>query len=611
MTVPADEEGLDSLLEFLRESRGFDFANYKRTTLSRRILKRMADVGIESFSDYRDYLEVQTDEYPHLFDTILINVTSFFRDKEAWDYLAASIVPKIVALDRPIRVWSAGCSSGEEAYTIAIVLAEALGEHEFRSRVKIYATDVDDNALVAARQGTYGAKELEPVPVEYRGRYFEVNGQRHVFRPDLRRCVIFGRHDLLEDAPISHLDLLACRNTLMYLNAQAQDGIISRFHYAVNPSGYLFLGRAEMLLTHTQQFKPVSMKNRVFARQPIAEIATLGAGGATNNGTDRDLRPLRLRDLGFEVAPVAQIVADDEGNLVAANDQARAMFGIKVRDIGRSLQDLEISQRPLELRSRIEQANSERRTVHVRGVERAFSDAESQVLDIAVVPLGPADEPGRLGVAVTFTDVTRYSRLQEQMKHSGEELETAYEELHSANEELETSNEELQSTVEELETTNEELSSANEELETLNEELQATNEELETTNEELRSRSTELDVTNQFLSSIVASTFSAVIVVDHGGVIQLWNHRAEEMWGVRSDEAIGRSLYSLDFGLPRAEDVQVAIREATEGRSPEVVDVDAVDRRGRPIRCRITSTPLLADPPTGAAVIAVEEMAGR
>jgi two-component system, chemotaxis family, CheB/CheR fusion protein len=229
---PSDPH-FEALLTYLKESRGFDFTGYKRSSLMRRVNRRMNQVDITDYQDYLDYLEVHPDEFTALFNTILINVTGFFRDADAWDYLRSEVLEPMVAGkpgDAPIRVWSAGCASGEEAYTLAMSLAETLGADAFRDRVKIYATDVDEEQLNEARQAIYGERAMEAVPPELAERYFEPNGNRFVFRKDLRRSVIFGRNDLVQDAPISRIDLIVCRNTLMYFNAETQAKILGRFH---------------------------------------------------------------------------------------------------------------------------------------------------------------------------------------------------------------------------------------------------------------------------------------------------------------------------------------------------------------------------------------------
>jgi two-component system CheB/CheR fusion protein len=269
--VARPNASLETLLLHLKENRGFDFTGYKRASLTRRVDHRMTEVGAGDYAEYLEYLEVHTEEFTTLLNTIFINVTSFFRDAEAWEYLRAEILPSLLAAKAPdevVRVWSAGCASGEEAYTLAIILAEALGVEEFRQRVKIYATDADEEGLTHARQATYDERQVRAVPADLLERYFDQVGGRFFFRKDLRRSVIFGRNDLVQDAPISKIDLLVCRNALMYFNAETQSRILSRMHFALAPAGVLFLGKAEMLLSHTELFQPIDLKRRVFRRAP-------------------------------------------------------------------------------------------------------------------------------------------------------------------------------------------------------------------------------------------------------------------------------------------------------------------------------------------------------
>jgi two-component system CheB/CheR fusion protein len=515
------------------------------------------------------------------------------------------------AAHEPVRIWSAGCASGQEAYTLAMVFADALGEAAFRECVKVYATDVDDEALAQARLGSYTEKEVESVPPERRKRYFELVNGRYVFRNDLRRAVIFGRHDLVHDAPISRLDLLVCRNTMMYFNAETQGRILGRFHFALNGdgqgNGIIFLGRAEMLLTHGTLFTPLDLKCRVFAKiPPPARPGALAAADAVTNGANHMPENTRLREQALEDAIIARIVLDSNNVLAFTNARARVMFTIHPKDIGRPLQDLEISYRPVEMRSLIEQAFAERRAVTMTSVERRFPGGDTQYLDIVVTPLYE-DGQKPLGTSISFVDVTRYARLHDELQRAREEVQTTTEELHSSNEELETTNEELQSSNEELETTNEELQSANEELqttneelqstneelETMNEELQSTNEELETINDELRDRTNELNQVNEFLETILTSLGLAVTVIDRDQRIQIWNERAEDLWGLRQDEAVDHHLHSLDIGLP-TERLVPALRAALGAGARKDVELEAVNRRGRAIVCQITVMPLVS-----------------
>jgi two-component system CheB/CheR fusion protein len=604
----------ERLLTHLKNTRGFDFTSYKRSTLSRRIEKRLAAVGVDSYRSYLDYLEVHQDEFGHLFNSILINVTSFFRDAEAFDYLRTTIVPKVIgaSTDGDIRIWSAGCASGEECYSVAILFAEAMGPEPFRERVKIYATDVDEEALVTARQAAYTDRHVEDVPEDLRTKYFDRQNGRWIFKKDLRRSVIFGRHDLLDDAPISRVDLLLCRNTLMYFNHEAQAKIVRRFHFALREGGYLVLGKAEMLLNFVGAFVPMDLKQRVFMKVRVDN----GAERLLSGYPEREERMLltgptaRLREISFDQDPTAQFVVDVKSHLLFANARARELFGLNARDLGRPLQDLEISYRPVELRSSIDQAHERRQVVHVRNVTWPMPGGEPRFFNIQVTPIvDAADAP--LGAKVIFTDVTRQHELQEELQRSRQELETAYEELQSSNEELETTNEELQSTVEELETTNEELQSTNEELETMNEELQSTNEELETVNEELRQRGMDLSRSNVFLGGILRSVPLAVIVLDEQLQVELWNDVAADLWGLRADEVNGRHFFGLDIGLPVEQLKQPIAALMRHGDQRVDTQIDGMNRRGRQIRLHVQCVGIGASDQAKGVIILMQEVGPR
>lgn len=427
----------ETLLLHLKESRGFDFTGYKRASLTRRVDHRMVEVGVGDYPEYLEYLEyleVHPEEFTALFNTILINVTSFFRDTEAWEYLRAEILPAILAAKAPdevIRVWSAGCASGEEAYTLAIVLAEALGIEEFRQCVKIYATDVDEEALTHARHATYDERQIRAVPAELLERYFDQVGGRFFFRKDLRRSVIFGRNDLVQDAPISKIDLLVCRNALMYFNAETQSRILSRLHFALTPAGVLFLGKAEMLLSHTELFQPIDLQRRVFRRVPQNGTAQ------SESALPPPARPVMggldlLRHAALLTSPLAQVIVTADGLIALCNRQAETLFGVSGRDVGRPFSDVALSSRPVELRRYIEQAHLERRTMRVADVEY-LRGTETLHLDVQISPLADADA-GLLGVILSFHDVTESRRLREELQHANRQLETAYEELQSTNE---------------------------------------------------------------------------------------------------------------------------------------------------------------------------------
>jgi two-component system CheB/CheR fusion protein len=560
----AGSESFEAILEHLRQTRGFDFTAYKRASLMRRVVKRMHTVDVPTFEAYLDYLQVHQEEFEALFNTILINVTSFFRDADVWEHVAAHVLPALIeerSASAPIRIWSAGCASGQEPYSVAMLLAERLGLDGLRERVKIYATDADNEALTEARQATYPARLMADVPAPLVEKYFESNGVSFTLNRDLRRVVIFGGIDLVQDAPISRVDFLLCRNTLMYFNAEAQTRILSRFAFSLNPNGFLLLGRAEMLFSHSTMFAPVDLKRRLFRvnvkadqrQRPGAPASAARDTRVTHVSEDH-----RLREAAFDAEPIAQMVLDGTGVL--------------------------------------DRAVAERREVALKDVHW-FLAGEARYYDVVVAPL--FDE-GRaiIGCRITFEDVTRYRLLQSELHASKQELDSAYEELQSTNEELETTNEELQSTVEELETTNEELQSTNEELETMNEELQSSNEELQTMNDEMCGRTTDLDTVNVFLESVFTSLRSAVVVLNREYRVTIWNSGARELWGASSDEAIGASFLALDIGLP-VEQLRQPLRDVLSGSAPHLeLTLAATSRRGKSIQCRVSLTPLHASGPS-------------
>jgi two-component system CheB/CheR fusion protein len=612
-TVSAPDPKFEQLLAFVRDERGFDYTGYRRPTLMRRFEKRMQAVGAADWDAYRVYLSQHSEEFAELFNTILINVTGFFRDAETWEIVAAEVIPRLLDEredEALLRVWSAGCASGEEPYTVAMLLAEALGEEGFRRRVKIYATDVDDEALAEARDATYTLKQLEKVPSELRERYFQQANHGFAFRNDLRRAVIFGRNDLHRDPPISRVDLLVSRNTLMYFGPELQQRILANFYFALNRGGFLVVGKAEALQSGRNFFVPYNLKRRVFMKDGAADAASRMPRLPPPEALLRDGSP-DLGEAAFEHGPTAQVVVDEQNRIAGINQAARALFSLRQRDVGRSLQDLELSYRPLELRSLIDEVRKEHRAVVRPDIRWQKGNDEPRALDVQLDPLAFPGEQFA-GVIITYVDATEHRALEDDLERAKRELETAYEELQSTVEELETTNEELQSTNEELETTNEELQSTNEELETMNEELQSTNEELETMNDELRERTDETLQANSFLASVFSGIQQGVVVVDRTLRILAWSRRATDLWGLRDDEVEGEHLLNLDIGIP-VQRLREPIRDVLAGEKEAMVELDGHDRRGKPVHVQIGVAPLEslpgAEEPFGAILLVSAEPA--
>ncbi|XXX71713.1 protein-glutamate O-methyltransferase CheR [Sorangium sp. So ce134] len=280
-------EGADELLNDLYRRDGLELAAYGRASLLRRIRRRMRLLGIAGYPEYRAHLAADAEEHPRLCEAVQVQWTEFYRDPEVWAYLADQVVPSILAekaAGAPVRVWSAGCASGEEAYTLAIVLAEAMGWAAFRERATVFATDVNDRAIAAGRAGRYSATRTEGMPPEVREKYFSPEGDGWVVRPELRECMMFSRHDLLRDPPFGRLDLILCRNTMIYFTTAAQVSVLAALYLALRDGGVLFTGEAERPHLLTDLFQAECRYRRVFRRAGGRTGAALALFGRRSVG---------------------------------------------------------------------------------------------------------------------------------------------------------------------------------------------------------------------------------------------------------------------------------------------------------------------------------------
>jgi len=569
----AREAQIEGIIESVRQARNFDFRNYKRATLKRRIERRMSDRRCRSVSDYQALLEKDPSEYDNLLGSLLIKVTSFFRDPDLWEQMARKTIPQILAEKRAgeeIRVWSAGSATGEEAYTLGMLFAEAMGPSFGTADIKVFATDLDEKAVGYGRRGVYTAQQIEGVPRKLRERWLEPEGGNFAVKKEIRRAVVFGVHNLTSDAPISRLDLLVCRNVFIYLNAGLQKRVLTRFHYALRRNGLLVLGKSELIPFAGKIFEPADLGQRIY-RKNGRRNAALGQVRLVNLLEQETVsradpaEPAPTEQFHRDVlqaieAPV--IATAPDGTVLSWNAAAVGLWGRPEAEVqGKKLASLGVpgltGELLVERSARVREGRSPREQ---SAGSIARPGKPSVQLQVVVMPLRAIGSQEIQGLVYVVQDVTAVAELQDELRKvsserqsAHDELQTINEELQSSNEELETTNEALQSANEELQTTNEELQSTNEELETINEEMQSTNAELDATNRELAARTDEMNQLAFLQRTIIRSLSSAVIVTDPKGRITLWNLAAERLLGVAEQEATGQNLWTLHLpSLSRA-----------------------------------------------------------
>lgn len=540
------EDVLRHILEHVNRQVSIDFRSYKTSTVLRRIARRMTVTHNPTIRDYAEYLEAHPEEVGDLVQALLINVTQFFRDPEAFAYLRQIVLPALLDQARPrdrvLRFWSAGCASGEEPYSLAMLLADLLGAELPEWSIKIFATDLDDAAINFARLGVYPENLLKEVPQEYRERFFERVDHMHSYRiaKTLRQMVIFGQQDLSRSAPFPRVDLVLCRNVLIYFTPELQDYVLNQFAFSLRPSnGYLFLGKAEIIRPTHSYFDLINKQWKIYRctgenvpmprRHGVANIRTRfesqlahSAAGRAESvlgehealATTTDLALLRrVNELLLRFLPVGVVVIDRAYQVLTMNTAARRLLGLREATVEQDFLHAVRGIPYAEVRAGIDKVFRERNTLMLPEIllDSALG-GNGFFLCLTIVPM-QVDVNSPDLAAISVTDVTEQVQTRQSLETAqaeqsqlvselgtankrlsemNKELLDANEELQVANEEMMLTYEELQATNEEFEATNEELQATNEELETNNEELQATNEELQTTNDELRARSLDL-----------------------------------------------------------------------------------------------------------------------
>jgi two-component system CheB/CheR fusion protein len=631
---PAGKNGFNKILALLRRATGVDFGLYKTNTLRRRIRRRMILNKLDGLEGYAQYLRENAAEVENLYQDILISVTCFFRDPETFEVLKEKIFPRLVehrAQDEMVRIWVVGCSTGEEAYSIAMAFSEFVSERAEHIPVQIFATDLNQKGIDRARAGLYSKNIAEDVSPDRLRRFFtEAEGGYQVSKP-LRDMCVFARQNISTDPPFSRMDLISCRNLLIYLEPVLQKQVLPLLHYALKPAGVLWLGSSETTGMASDLFEPEDKRHRFYSRRPTAERLRLSypTGDQTQEkgsrlapptaraepaATSGEMEAQREADriIATRYAPASALI-NEEMNVLQLRGDIAPYIEQSPRKATRNLMKLARDGLLVALREAVDEAREDERPVRRENLRVKYEGATSDV-NLEVIPLKHSPSQGRYFLAL-FETVEAADRggdreaggerrkLDErQIKQLHLELAAARDQLQSVIEEYEATNEELQSASEETQSSNEELQSINEELETSKEELESSNEELITVNEELNNRNAELGRLNSDLVNVLGSVQMPILILDSQFRIRRFTAAAEKLLKLIPTD-VGRPIGDLKLNLDFP-DLERLIAEAVDTVS--IKEVETRDGAGRWHSLRIRPYKSLENKIEGAVIMLVD-----
>jgi two-component system CheB/CheR fusion protein len=548
---------LDRVFELLLPAGGVDFAHYKSPTVIRRLLRRMALLRINDARAYIAHLEQTPDEVINLHNDLLIHVTRFFREPEAFDALAREILPEILVAagdDTVVRAWVAGCATGEEAYSLAILLHEHMGDRLGEARIQIFGTDVSDASIEFARHGLYPTTIATDVSPERLRKFFVKSNSGYRVTKALRDLCVFARQDLTRDPPFSHLDLICCRNVLIYMDAELQNKLLSVFHYALKPTGALLLGRAETIGNNSELFSIMSKKHRIYRKKPgvnrsVSDLLRAAPRMTPDSTAEPVAEAVRTpsRTVMAEANRIVldryappSVLVDENFHVVQFSGQTGPYLEPSPGEP--SFHVLKLAREGLlhGLRTALNAARKTRRPARKIGLSvkngATWHDVDVEVIPVVqrgqtlfLVLFERAGARAKKKAAGELTRQRKTGRRNYRVTRLEQELDSTREYLQSTIQEIEAANEELQSANEEILSSNEELQSTNEELDTAKEELQSTNEELNTVNEELHGRNEELIRANADLVNLLGSVQIAIVIVSNDLRIRRFTPMAEKI----------------------------------------------------------------------------------
>ena len=621
------KSGLKNIFAILRSRTEVDFSQYRKTTVRRRIQRRMVVHRLEDIDDYFTFLKRNPEEADSLFREMLIHVTGFFREPETFDVLQSVVLPRLLekrGQADPIRIWLPGCSTGEEAYSLAIIVTEFFDNRPESPSVQIFATDVSDRVLEIARKGVFDSSIEGSIKKERLRRFFSKNERGYQINKQIRDLCVFARQNVLRDPPFSRLDLISCRNVLIYFETAAQKKLIPFFHYALKPGGFLLLGGAETVGNFSDLFEPVDPKTKLFAKRsvqspPLSSMEVEIPGpkeqalrefAAQTALVQPDIRREVDRTLMDKYCPPTIVVDNGmkiiqfRGNVAPFLDPASGEASL---DLFRMLK----SSLEMPLRSTINDAKKNNGPVRKEGI-LFQGNSQATFLNLEVVPMSGSAvrercflllfEDSRLPVseAAVLNSKKRRRNIQDaRVSQLEQELATTREHLQTLVEEQESTNEELRSANEEIQSSNEELQSTNEELETAKEELQSTNEELITLNEELKSGNLELTEVNNDLTNLLKSVNIPIVMVDRGLRIRRFTPVAQRTLKLIPAD-VGRSITDLraDVEVPQLEALISDVMDTLAAR-----EVEVQDRKGHWYNLQIRPYETADNKITGAVMI--------
>jgi two-component system, chemotaxis family, CheB/CheR fusion protein len=574
---PIDDDGsyelMKKLFMFLNSRTGYDFSGYKKNTVHRRIRRRMTLHQIENFRDYVFFLEKDPEEVNKLFRELLIGVTSFFRNREAFDVLEKKVFPQIIHSDRkdPLRLWVAACSSGEEVYSLAILANEFMASLKLRIDMQFFATDIDENALEVARRGRY-KQNIEPdVPGNLLKKYFHKIDDMYEVHKDIRDMITFARHSTIKDPPYSKLDLVSCRNFLIYLDSDIQKHVLNTFHYALHPGGFLFLGQSESQPVKDDLFEPVNTKSRIYLKKENKTaagdfISRVRRPEIYGMPSDKPLIAGKVKITLKEFAEKTALkefmnpflVVDHKGEIQYSLGKCDLYFGFHVGEPNQNIVNLAREGLKIPISNALRKIATEKKPVKYSNLTVKTSNGDEVVgLYLNPVTKQPFShlvtvliEPYGSGLNIRENRQDELHEIkgdsEEYIRNMEQELQETRDYLNNVIEELETSNEELLSSNEESQSTNEELQSANEELETSREEMQSLNEELETSNLELQRKVEEITNINNDLNNFLQSTHIGILFLDRDLKIRRFSRQIKNIVNLKESDN-GRSIRDFDI----------------------------------------------------------------